>query len=82
MLRGPFVMMQFSYRLESYVNLMVSGGVLAGLVLLRGVALPRARTALSGALAGGAVLGASSTPTTVPRAVLGRGGAAVVGSPL
>jgi hypothetical protein len=51
-LRGPFVMLQFSYRLESYVNLMVSGGVLIGLVLLR--ARPagpgRARTGMQAAL--------------------------------
>jgi hypothetical protein len=52
-LRGPFVMVQFSYRLESYVNLMVSGVVLAGLVLLKGsgAALAvRARPALGTAL--------------------------------
>jgi hypothetical protein len=35
-LRGPFVMLQFSYRLESYVNLLISGMVLVGLVLLDG----------------------------------------------
>ncbi|HEV7754042.1 MAG TPA: hypothetical protein VGO71_20995 [Baekduia sp.] len=31
----PFVMIQFSYRLESYVLLAISGGVLVALVLLR-----------------------------------------------
>ncbi|WP_445152023.1 hypothetical protein [Baekduia sp. Peel2402] len=51
-LHGPFVMMQFSYRLESYINLMVSGGVLAGLVLLKGASVPaRARAGLGAALA-------------------------------
>jgi uncharacterized membrane protein len=34
LIRGPFVMIQFSYRLESYINLLVSGMVLVGLVLL------------------------------------------------
>jgi hypothetical protein len=51
LLRGPFVMVQFSYRLESYVNLMVSGGVLAALALSRQVASRRARTGLGAALA-------------------------------
>jgi hypothetical protein len=31
----PFVMIQFGYRLESYILLAICGGVLAGLVLLR-----------------------------------------------
>jgi hypothetical protein len=34
-LQGPFVMMQFSYRLESYVNLVFCGIVLTCLVLLK-----------------------------------------------
>ena len=34
-LRGPFVMLQLSYRLESYINLAICGAVLATLVLLR-----------------------------------------------
>jgi hypothetical protein len=35
LLVGPFVMMQFSYRLESFINLAISGAVLAALVLLQ-----------------------------------------------
>jgi hypothetical protein len=34
-LRGPYKMLQFSMRLESYVNLAVSGAVLAALVLVK-----------------------------------------------
>jgi hypothetical protein len=36
LLVGPFVMMQFSYRLESFINLAVSGVALGALVLLKG----------------------------------------------
>jgi hypothetical protein len=35
LLHGPYAMLQFSVRLESYVNLAVSGGVLAALVIVR-----------------------------------------------
>ncbi len=35
LLVGPFVFLQFSYRLESYINLAISGAVLAALVLLQ-----------------------------------------------
>lgn len=55
LLRGPFELLQYSYRLESYINVMISGGVLAGLVLLmrapRRRAAPRAVGALHAALA-------------------------------
>jgi hypothetical protein len=34
MLSGPFAMVQYTFRLESYVNLTISGGVLAALVLV------------------------------------------------
>jgi hypothetical protein len=34
LLRGPFAMVQYSFRLESYVNLTISGAVLAALVLV------------------------------------------------
>ncbi|MCW2982547.1 MAG: hypothetical protein JWR63_117 [Conexibacter sp.] len=50
LLWGPFAMIQFSYRLESYINLMVSGMVLAGLVLL-GARRTAARRACTWALA-------------------------------
>jgi hypothetical protein len=36
LLVGPFVMLQFSYRLESFVNLAICGVVLGALVLLQG----------------------------------------------
>jgi hypothetical protein len=35
LLRGPFTMLQYSFRLESYVNLTISGAVLVVLVLLQ-----------------------------------------------
>jgi uncharacterized membrane protein len=35
LLRGPFALIQFSYRLESYINMTICGAVLATLVLLR-----------------------------------------------
>jgi uncharacterized membrane protein len=46
LLVGPFVLMQFSYRLESFINLVISGAVLAVLVLLQGRATRASRVAL------------------------------------
>jgi len=44
-LRGPFALIQFSFRLESYVNMTICGAVLATLVLLRDAPRTVARTA-------------------------------------
>lgn len=35
----PYLMIQFTYRLENYILLAIAGGVLTGLVLVRGLAL-------------------------------------------
>jgi hypothetical protein len=44
-LRGPFMLVQFSYRLESYINLSICGAMLATLVLLRDAPRTAALTA-------------------------------------
>jgi hypothetical protein len=43
LLVGPFVLMQFSYRLESFINLTISGAALGALVLLQGQATRASR---------------------------------------
>lgn len=63
-LRGPFELMQFSYRMESYINLTICGAVLATLVLVgnapRTVALT-ARWALAPIVAISIVLAAGQS---------------------
>jgi hypothetical protein len=43
LLVGPFVLMQFSFRLESFINLAIGGAVLGALVLLQGQATRASR---------------------------------------
>jgi hypothetical protein len=60
-LRGPFTMIQLSYRLESYINMMVAAVVLVGLVLLQGgpVVLGTVLRWALGAVAASSVLAAA-----------------------